>query len=113
MKAKTGLFFVLLLLCAGVAQSVPIVGASLPITGVVLQSYEPQNGTWVAHLVNMSHKDVLTVDIGVSTGPKGPFGEYTFNYGKYNSFAPGTTKDVNLGRVTVEETISPVVDVVV
>jgi len=57
-----------------------------PITGVILQSYEAVNGTWIAHLVNLSHKEVVVVSIS----PK-PYVQVTKSYGCY--FSDGATVD--------------------
>jgi hypothetical protein len=75
-------------------------------TGVVLQSVEKLGGEWVGHLVNLSHKDVVTISITVSPGS-----ELTVNSHESQPFAPGATKDVPLGSSADKP--SPVVDVVI
>ena len=58
---------------------------------------QPTSGQCVGHLVNMSHKFVTEVDIGVSKpGQSEPFNEATFSW-ENDVFAPGTTKDVFFG----------------
>lgn len=111
---------VFLLCCSGVAHSTPI-------AGVVLQSYdqpasgsygqatpgEPTSGACVGHLVNMSHKYVTTVDIGITKpGQNEPFNEATFNFdANFNAFAPGATKDVFFGPC--DESVKVALDVAV
>lgn len=108
----------------GVAATGPI-PRSGPIVGVVLQSYDqpasgsfgestpgqPTSGSCVGHLVNMSHKYVTAVDIGVSKpGRNDPFNEATFQWDN-DAFAPGATKDLFFGPC--DESVKVVLDVAV
>jgi hypothetical protein len=98
------LVVVLAMCCAGVAQSAPI-------AGVVVSYDKPDSGPWVAHLVNLSHKYVTSVDIGITRpGQTTPVSETTFNWAN-DGFAPGATKDVRFGPG--KETDKVAVDVVV
>ena len=77
--------------------------ASGAIQGVVLQGVEKStDGVWVGHLVNQSHKDVVTVNLTDGDTLT------TFNY---EAFASGATKDVFLGNSAEQPKF--VVDVVV
>jgi len=110
MRKTPALFVIVILLSGGVARSAQI-------TGVVLRSYETSEGTWIAHLVNMSHKNVLFVNITVNkhNGAGSYYAIATRSEGYYsesNTFPPDTTRDISLG-VDVNESVTPVLDLVV
>lgn len=79
------------------------------ITSVTLNYDRDSKGVWIAHIANMSHKDVTTVEIGVSLEPDGPVVQDT---GEGTDFPPGTTKDITLGFADKDK-IYPAVQVVI
>ena len=120
---KTRAHSIVILLSGGVARSAPI-------TGVVLQNLHQQGGMWVAQLVNVSHKNIVYVN--VSTTDDSESGSYyaaddqeitelrtaqntwldeAYPHRGGITFPPDPTKDMQLGDGN--EPIIPVVDVVV
>jgi hypothetical protein len=119
MRKTPALLVIVILLSGGMARSAPI-------TGVVLQNIHQQNGQWVAQLVNVSHKNVVYVNISTNdysesgayyspddsqriTFPDRIDGVYPHRGG--DTFPPNATKDIQLG--TDKESIVSVVGVVV
>jgi hypothetical protein len=131
MNLKTVPFLVALLLFVHVGsfaartRPAPSAGGT-PVAGVVLRSYEPNKGTWVAHLANVSHKNVVFVSITVTEySESGSYYAPTesrpdassrlntrFPMRGSDTFPPDTTKDVSLGA-DARESITPVLGVVV
>ena len=110
MRKTPALFVIVILLSGGVARSTQI-------TGVVLRSYQTSKGTWIAHLVNVSHKNVVFVNITVNkhNGAGSYYAIAAHSEGYYsesNTFRPDMTRDISLG-VDVNESVTPVLDLVV
>ena len=110
MRKTPALFAIVIMLSGGAARSAQI-------TGVVLRSYQTSEGTWIAHLANVSHKNVVFVNITVNkhNGAGNYYAIAAHSEGYYselNTFRPDTTKDISLGA-EINESTTPVLDLVV